>query len=58
VGLGHVPKVFRDPVRGFHDETNTTLSVDIVRVELNFNGLSKNVVHVFGFMASMEALWN
>jgi hypothetical protein len=30
-------------------ETEATLSVDIVGVEFNLNGLSDNVVHISGF---------
>jgi hypothetical protein len=30
-------------------ETKATLSVDIIRVEFNLNGLSNNAVHISGF---------
>jgi hypothetical protein len=50
VNLGHVPKFFREPIKGFHDlQTKTTLSVDIVGVEFNLNGLPDNAVHISDF---------
>jgi hypothetical protein len=50
VDLGHVPKVFRELRRGLHVlETKSTLSVDIVRVELNLNGLPIIAIHISGF---------
>jgi hypothetical protein len=49
--LDHVPKVFREPLRGFHDVLRQKpLSLLILlRVEFNFGGLPNNAVHVSGF---------
>jgi hypothetical protein len=50
VYLGHVPEVFREAVRGFHDLLRQNPpSVDIVRVEFNLSGLPDNAVHISGF---------
>jgi hypothetical protein len=51
VDLGYVPKVFREPIRGFHDllRQKTTLSIDIVMVEFSLNGFPNNAVHMSGF---------
>jgi hypothetical protein len=48
--LGHVPKVFREPVEtpGLA-ETKTSLSVNIARVEFHLDGLRNNAVHISGF---------
>jgi hypothetical protein len=50
-GHDSCPKVFGEPIRGFHDllRQNPTLSVDIVGVEFNLNGLPDNVVPVSVF---------
>jgi hypothetical protein len=50
VDLSHVPKFFREPIRGFRDLLRqSTLCVDIVNMEFNLKGLLINVVHIFGF---------
>jgi hypothetical protein len=48
--LGSCPESFKEPIRGFHDLLRQyTLSVDIVRVEFNLNGLPDTAVHISGF---------
>jgi hypothetical protein len=50
VCLRHVPKVFREPITGFHDLLRQKrLSVDNVRVEFNLNGLPASAVHISAF---------
>jgi hypothetical protein len=51
VDLDHVPKVFREPIRGFHDlpRQKATLSVHIVWVEFNLNGIYNNAIHISVF---------
>jgi hypothetical protein len=49
VHLGHGPKVFREPIRGFHDLLiRKPPFLDIVRVEYNLNSLPNNAVHISG----------
>jgi hypothetical protein len=50
VSLGHVPKIFKVPIRGFHDLLRqATLSVDLVGVEFTLNGRPDSAVHISGF---------
>jgi hypothetical protein len=56
VYLGHVPKIIREPIRGFHDLLKKKpLSVDIIRV-FNLNGLPNNAVHISGFHGKDERI--
>jgi hypothetical protein len=49
VSLGHVPRVLRaEKGLPIFTETEATLSVDIVVVEFNLNGLSDNAAHISG----------
>jgi hypothetical protein len=48
--LGRVPKVLRTDKRlPRFTETEATLSVEIVGMEFNLNGLPDNAVHISGF---------
>jgi hypothetical protein len=48
--LGSCSGSFNEPIRGSHDLLRQKPpSLDIVRVELNLNGLSDNAVHISGF---------
>jgi hypothetical protein len=50
VDLGHVPKAFMEPIRGFHDLLRQwPASLDIVRAEFNLNDLLNNAVHISDF---------
>jgi hypothetical protein len=49
VDLGHVPKVLREPMRGFHDIYKNNLSLDIVKVEFNLNGFHNNAADISDF---------
>jgi hypothetical protein len=49
--LGHVLKVFREPIRSFHDlltEKPPSLLI-MLWVEFNLNGLLNNAIHISGF---------
>jgi hypothetical protein len=47
---GRVLKVFKYPIRGFHDLLRKKPpSRDIVRVEFKLNGLPNSAVHMSGF---------